>query len=395
MLIPWGSDAPLYHRPIATIAVIVVCVVSFFLFPFHEFEDWMLVLGEGIHPVQWVSSLFMHLGIGHLVGNVIFLWAFGIIVEGKIGWWAFLLTFLGIGVTLNGAMQMIAHPAEPIHALGASGAIFGLLAMCLVWAPRNDIQCVALFRFLPVEFEFPILGFVAFYVAVEVFFLVVGGFARSSELAHVGGALLGFGLAVVLLKLNLVDCENWDLFAILDGRQGETKAQARKRRAASRRPVQDDRPAKRKRKTKRVVHSIEDAGAKALRAMRLHVEMGEFEAALAVYQQSMRTISGWQPEEQDWLTLIQSLVEQNTWDAAIPVMRDYIERAAKPSPRVQLKLAQILIQKLGRPLQGLKVLGKLESETLPAKLQPLYHHLMETAEQMREDGELELQDEMW
>src|SRR5262249_19653498 len=107
------------------------------------------------------------------------------------------------------------------------------------------------------------------------------------------------------------------------------------------------------------------------------------------------TISGWKPDEQDWLSLIQALVDQNTWEAALPVMRDYLERAANPSPRVQLKLAQILIQKLGRPLQGLNVLGQIKSASLPGKLQPLYQHLIETAEQMREDGELELQDEMW
>jgi len=399
MLIPWGSDAPLYHRPVATIGVIVLCTLSFFLFPVHDYEDWELVLGEGLHPVQWLSSLFLHLGVGHLIGNLIFLWAFGIIVEGKLGWWAFLLAYLGIGVIENAALQILVHPAEPVHALGASGAIFGLLAMCLVWAPRNEIHFVVIFRLLPIDFDFPILGFVAFYVGMEVFFLVLQGFRHSSELAHVAGAVLGFGLAVALLKLKLVDCENWDLFAVLDGRQGQTKAQARKTRAASRRVmVEHDRPARPKRQAKGTGHavkSIEDAGARALRTMRLHLELGEFEAALAVYQQSSRAIPGWQPHERDWLELIQALVEQNTWDAAIPVMRDYLERAAKPSPRVQLKLAQILIQKLGRPLQGLKVLDQIPDGSLPEKLDLLYRQLIHEAEQMREDGELELQDEMW
>ncbi len=401
MLIPWGSDAPLYHRPVATIGVIVVCTLSFVLFPISPFKEWTLVLGTGLHPLQWLTSLFMHLGIGHLIGNLVFLWAFGIIVEGKLGWWAFLLSYLGIGVIENAAMQIAVHPAEPAYALGASGAIFGLLAMCLVWAPRNEIQCVVIFRLLPMDFDIPILGFVAFYVGMEVFFLALQGFRRSSELAHVGGAVLGFVLAVALLKLKLVDCENWDLFAVLDGRQGQTKAQARKTRAASRRVmVEHDRPAKAKRKrkasgTEPAVKSIEDAGAQALRTMRLHLEMGEFEAALAVYQHSSRTMPGWQPHEQDWLELIQALVEQNTWDAAIPVMRDYLKRAAKPSPRVQLKLAQILIQKLGRPLQGLKVLDQIPEGSLPEKLELMNRQLIRQAEQMREDGELELQDEMW
>jgi membrane associated rhomboid family serine protease len=399
MLIPWGSDAPLYHRPIATIGVIVVCTLSFFLFPAGEFKDWTLVLGDGLHPIQWVTALFMHIGIGHLVGNLIFLWAFGIIVEGKLGWWAFLLSYLGIGVIENAALQFVVRPSEPVHALGASGAIFGLLAMCLVWAPRNEIQCIAIFRLLPMDFDFPILGFVAFYVGMEVFFLAVGGFRHSSELAHVVGAVLGFLLACVLLKFNLVDCENWDLFAILDGRQGQTKAQARKTRAAARRPTGDrDRPARPKRKAKRAeqgVESIEDASGRALRTMRLHLEMGEIEAALAVHEKSSRSIAGWKPDERDWIDLIQALVEQGNWDSAVPIMRDYLKNTAKPSPRVQLKLAQVLIQKRGRPLQGLKVLEQIRAGSLPDKLELARKQLTDQAEQMREDGELELQDEMW
>ncbi len=399
MIIPWGSDAPLYHRPVATVGVIAACTLSFFVFPVSRFESWTMVVGEGLHPVQWLTSLFMHVSLSHLVGNMLFLWVFGLIVEGKLGWWAFLLSYLGIGATENAAIQILIHPAEPIHELGASGAIFGLLAMCLVWAPRNEIQCVAIFRFLPIDFEFPILGFAAFYIGMEVFFLALRGFRHSSELAHVGGAVLGFGLAVVLLKLKLVDCENWDLFAVLDGRQGQTKAQARRTRAAARRvPSDHDRPSRPKKKAKgtaRAVTSMEDAEAKALRTMRLHLEMGEFEAALAVYRQSRRAIAGWQPHERDWLELIQALVEQNTWDAAIPVIREYLEDTAKPSPRVQLKLAQILIQKLGRPLQGLKVLDQIPEGALPEKLDLVYRQLAHEAEQMREDGELELQDEMW
>ena len=47
MLIPWGSDAPLYHRPIATVVLIVLCVVSFFAFPAGRYEDWTLAVGDG------------------------------------------------------------------------------------------------------------------------------------------------------------------------------------------------------------------------------------------------------------------------------------------------------------------------------------------------------------
>ena len=76
-------------------------------------------------------------------------------------------------------------------------------------------------------------------------------------------------------------------------------------------------------------------------------------------------------------------------------MRDYVQRAAEPSPRVRLKLAQVLLQKLARPLQALTVLGQIPDGSLPASLEPLRRKLIQEAEHMREEGDLELQDELW
>ena len=229
MIIPWGTDAPIYHRPIATIGVIVGCLLSSLLLPHDAYDDWALELGAGLHPLQWVTNLFLHLGLCHLIGNMIFLWTFGLVVEGKLGWWGFLLVYLGIGVTENAAMQLLVHPAEPSYVLAASGVIFGLLAMCLVWAPKNEVQCIVWSSIHADGFRLPdprvrrILR--RFGSSCS---LAFEASRLSSELAHVGGAVLGFGLAVLLLKLKLVDCENWDLFAVLEGRQGQSKAQAAK-----------------------------------------------------------------------------------------------------------------------------------------------------------------------
>ena len=76
-------------------------------------------------------------------------------------------------------------------------------------------------------------------------------------------------------------------------------------------------------------------------------------------------------------------------------MRDYLRECAEPSPRVRLKLAQVLIQKLSRPTQGLGILREIPEGALPAKLEPMRRSSIEQAEHMREEGELELQDELW
>jgi hypothetical protein len=129
--------------------------------------------------------------------------------------------------------------------------------------------------------------------------------------------------------------------------------------------------------------------------MRLHLEMGELEAALAVYKKSRGRMSGWQPQESDWLDLIQALMTQDFWGEAARVMQDYLRCVPAPSPRVRLKLAQVLIQKLSRPTQGLAVLREIPDGALPEKLEPMRNQLHEQANHMREEGELELQDELW
>jgi hypothetical protein len=143
------------------------------------------------------------------------------------------------------------------------------------------------------------------------------------------------------------------------------------------------------------VTSIEDKPAAALRAMRLHIELGEVEAALAVYKNSRSQLSGWEPRESDWIDLIQALVDQHNWGEAAHVMRDYVQAVPEPSPRVQLKLAQVLIQKLGRPAQGLSVLKAVPPAALPEKLKRIHNQLAEQAQHMLEEGDLELRDELW
>jgi membrane associated rhomboid family serine protease len=144
MIIPYNTDAPIYYRPFMTIVLIVVNIICFgweMQSDIEAIEPYMLVFGDGLHPSQWITSLFMHASISHVVGNMVFLWAFGLVVEGKLGWWKFLLSYLLIGAIESMMSQVLMLWSDYGHALGASGAIFGLLAMCLVWAPKNELHC--------------------------------------------------------------------------------------------------------------------------------------------------------------------------------------------------------------------------------------------------------------
>ena len=100
MFFPYGTDAPVYYWPFTTVAMIIANVLVFTLEVCDErFADALVLeTGSGIHPLQWLTTNFAHAGPMHLAGNMLFLWAFGLIVEGKLGWLKTLVAYLGIGV---------------------------------------------------------------------------------------------------------------------------------------------------------------------------------------------------------------------------------------------------------------------------------------------------------
>ena len=98
-------------------------------------QPYILEYGNGLQPHQWLTANFLHADIVHLVGNMLALWGFGLIVEGKIGWWRFLTIYLGMGIGQCMLEQMFVPSSLAIGSLGASGVIFGLMAMSLLWAP--------------------------------------------------------------------------------------------------------------------------------------------------------------------------------------------------------------------------------------------------------------------
>ena len=411
MIIPWGTDAPLYHRPFATIALIAINVLLFFVVPGDAYEDYVLVLGDGVHPVQWLTNNFLHTGIFHLVGNMVFLWTFGLVVEGKLGWLRFLAVYLLLGVVDSAAMQVLVPSEQAVSMLGSSTIIFGLMGICLVWAPRNEVSCIVWLRFTPMEFDLSILWFAAIYIALEVFSGGLSGVVKASltnlspavivaiELDHTFGALLGILVGAAMVKLGWVDCENWDLFAVLERRAGrpkgsETMTRKSKRRMSSEYGRPEKGRPKKKDKGRGGAASPEDHSSAALRALRHQLELGETEVALAVYRKARGSSMGWQPPEREWRDLIEALLQHQFWDDAVLVMRDYLRELPEPSPRVRLKLAQVLIQKHGRPQQALKVLDRIPEGSLPEKLEAMRSQLARHAEAMREEGPLELDEDI-
>jgi membrane associated rhomboid family serine protease len=150
---------------------------------FMDFQVW--------RPVTYQ---FLHGGVFHLLFNMIGLWIFGRMME---SWWGskrFVAFYLisGIGGASLFALVSLVEPVAGVRPttplIGASGAVLGLVAGCMVKYGRQPIGLL----FIPIQFTIFALG--AIYIGLDVLNLLAGSAAAGSAVAHLGGALTGFVL---------------------------------------------------------------------------------------------------------------------------------------------------------------------------------------------------------
>jgi len=428
IVFPTGTDAPIYHWPYATVALIVLNVALYFAVPpvagtvrFNEkdeviedvetvsnFERYSLAVGDGsLHPVQWVTHNFLHFGLMHLAGNMLFLWAFGIVVEGKLGALKYLLAYLAIG-TLHGAFVQILLRNSGIdqHAAGASAIVYGLLAVCMVWAPRNELNCIVIllfgFRTLVFHWDLYYTTVALFYIGEQAFGLVfwgtVGGRVMISELGHLSGAFWGAVVAIVLLKAGLVDCEGWDLFALWKKRRKLAQDWEKRGRRLEhekmvlRSGVKANARARSSHDSEEdgTRHSPEERAGAAVRRIRTMIDDGDVSGALAAYDKASRTLFNW-PSQPDLYELIKALHARGAEPDSVRLMRDHCRYYPASSVKMRVKLAQILIRDFQRPVAALRVLEEIPPGSLPADLDAARLKLARKAQQMLEEGVLELE----
>ena len=140
------------------------------------------------------TSMFMHGGLLHLGGNMLFLWIFGDNVEHRVGHALYLVFYLVAGIIASFA-QILVNTGSVIPTLGASGAISGVLGAYLVMFPTNRVT-VFLFRFLV-----PVPAIVA--IGLWGVLQVVSGLAAPAEtggvayMAHIGGLVAGIAAGLL------------------------------------------------------------------------------------------------------------------------------------------------------------------------------------------------------
>jgi membrane associated rhomboid family serine protease len=234
-VIPIRDENPTFRTPIVTIAILVVLAAV-----------WIFVQGAGLNPavladsicslglipgevtgraipgtsvpltdeyacvvapnpVSWVTlftSMFLHGGWGHLLGNGLFLWVFGNNVEDSMGRFRYPVFYLVCGLAAGG-LQIAIAPASPVPMIGASGAIAGVLGAYLVLFPRVRVHVL-----IPLLFIWPIIRVPAYVMLlVWIGFQIVAALPQLTAVHHVSSGVAvfahigGFVCGAILVKL--------------------------------------------------------------------------------------------------------------------------------------------------------------------------------------------------
>lgn len=139
-----------------------------------------------------ITSMFMHGGIAHIIGNMIFLFVFGDNIEDRYGRIKYILIYIGWGAVAALAHSVFALSSGQgdIPAVGASGAISGILGAYLVMYPRAKIFTVIMAFFL-YTVRIPVLIYIPFWFVMQVIFTLIGDTSGVAYLAHIGGFVAG------------------------------------------------------------------------------------------------------------------------------------------------------------------------------------------------------------
>jgi membrane associated rhomboid family serine protease len=185
--------------PIVTVSIIALNVLAFIL-ELMNGDDfvtrWSVVPADivaGRHWITIVTALFMHASWSHILGNMVFFWAFGPEIEDAMSPWRYAAFYLAGGVVAMLA-QIAADPASTIPNLGASGAIAAVMGAFLVTYPRDKIRTVLLLGWFAQITFIPAALLIGFWFLIQLLSFGVVADVQSggvAYLAHIGGIIFG------------------------------------------------------------------------------------------------------------------------------------------------------------------------------------------------------------
>jgi membrane associated rhomboid family serine protease len=229
-MIPLKDDVPSRTVPIVTVLLVAANVAAFMYQVSLEVGDHALVqrggassAGAFVHefgvvpcrltgacewdfpsPVVTIfTSMFLHGGLLHIAGNMLYLWIFGDNVEDSLGHGRFLLFYALCGVAAA-ASQTVAAPTSPVPMIGASGAVSGVLGAYLLLFPYARIRTLIVFGFFIRVVRVPAMIVLGFWIVMQVGNAFLSATLGAPEgggiawFAHIGGFAAGVAFLFVM-----------------------------------------------------------------------------------------------------------------------------------------------------------------------------------------------------
>jgi membrane associated rhomboid family serine protease len=220
-MIPLKDDSPSALKPFVTISLIVSCACVFLWQRSLDMASSrravaalgaipaVLLTGARLPPdLQWIprfaspfTSMFLHGGWMHLIGNMLLLWIYGDNVEDAMGHARYLAFYLLCGIAAIFA-QALSNPDSPYSIIGASGAISGVLGAYLLLFPRARVLTLVLLPFFFTTVRMPAILLLLLWFAVQLIsdLAAPDGGASIAFRAHIGGFLTGMLLVPFLRR---------------------------------------------------------------------------------------------------------------------------------------------------------------------------------------------------
>jgi len=208
-MFPYKDDNPTTSFPSVTIGIISLNIVVFILQVLSGGDGQRIVFAYGaiphnivsfestqpIHPFLTIfTSMFMHGGLFHIFGNMLYLWIFGNNIEDRLGHVRFIIFYLfcGIAAALS---HVLTAAGSNVPMIGASGAVSGVLGAYLLLFPYARIHTVIFLGFFVQTVQIPALIVIGFWAIIQ----VVNGLIAQGALnqggvawfAHMGGFIAG------------------------------------------------------------------------------------------------------------------------------------------------------------------------------------------------------------
>jgi rhomboid family protein len=213
VFIPLKDENPTARFPLVTVLLIVLNSLIFLIQVFSPQGLSHAVLKMGAIPYEithfhalqnlpvtrippvlaLVSSMFIHGGLLHLVGNMLYLWIFGNNIEDFLGSARFLLFYLVCGLSAS-LTHIMFNPNSTVPMVGASGAIAGVLGAYFVLYPAARVMTLVFFWVVPV----PAAIVLGLWFLMQVLNVGLGG--GVAWFAHIGGFLMGIWLVLVFRR---------------------------------------------------------------------------------------------------------------------------------------------------------------------------------------------------